>query len=58
MSNGLKSGRVAHIFFVHLWDRIVTKQSYFRFFLTAVRFIPLSVFNFSKMINLGLVTFS
>jgi hypothetical protein len=36
----------------------VTVQSRFHCFLTAVRFIPVSVFNFSKMITLGLVTFS
>jgi hypothetical protein len=34
------------------------EQSHFYCFLTAVYFIPLSVFNFSKMIILGLVTFS
>jgi hypothetical protein len=36
----------------------VTKQSRFHCFLTVVRYIPISVFNFSKMITLGLVTFS
>jgi hypothetical protein len=41
-----------------LRDRIVTKQSHFHCFLTAVRFIPVSVFNFFKMITLGLVMFS
>jgi hypothetical protein len=49
---------VAHIFGVQLWDRIVTEQSCFHCFLTAVHFITVSVFNFSKMITLGLVTFS
>jgi hypothetical protein len=36
----------------------VTEQSHFLCFLTAVRFILVSVFNFSKMITLGLVMFS
>jgi hypothetical protein len=36
----------------------VTEQSCFHYFLTIVHFIPVSVFNFSKMITLGLVTFS
>jgi hypothetical protein len=36
----------------------VTEQSHFHCFLTAVRFILVSVFNFSKMITLGLVMFS
>jgi hypothetical protein len=36
----------------------VTEQSHLHYFLIAVRFIPVSVFNFSKMITLGLVTFS
>jgi hypothetical protein len=36
----------------------VTKQSRFHCFLTAICFIPVSVFNFSKVITLGLVTFS
>jgi hypothetical protein len=31
---------------VQLWDGIVTKQSRFYYFLTAVRLIPVSVFNF------------
>jgi hypothetical protein len=47
-----------HIFGVQLRDRIVNKQSRFLCFLTAVRFIPVSVFNFSEMITLGLVMFS
>jgi hypothetical protein len=34
------------------------EQSHFCYFLTAVRFIPVSVFNFSEMITLGLVMFS
>jgi hypothetical protein len=46
------------MFGVQLWDRIVTGQSCFHCFLTVVHFIPVSVFNFSKMITLGLVTFS
>jgi hypothetical protein len=41
-----------------MWDRIVTKQSRIHCFLTAVRFIPVSVFNFCTMITLGLVMFS
>jgi hypothetical protein len=45
-------------FWCQLQDRIVTKQSRFHCLLTAIRFIPISVFNFSKMITLGLVTFS
>jgi hypothetical protein len=36
----------------------VTKQSRFHCSLTDVRFIPISIFNFSKMITLGLVMFS
>jgi hypothetical protein len=36
----------------------VIEQSRFHCFFTAIRFIPVSVFNFSKMITLGLVTFS
>jgi hypothetical protein len=32
--------------------------SQFRFFLTAICFVPISVFNFSKMITFGLVMFS
>jgi hypothetical protein len=36
----------------------VTEQSRFHCFLTAVHFIPVSVFNFFEMITLGLVTFS
>jgi hypothetical protein len=36
----------------------VTEQSRFHCFLTAVRFIPVSVFNFFEMITLRLVTFS
>jgi hypothetical protein len=36
----------------------VTKQFHFHCFLTVVRFILVSIFNFSKMITLGLVTFS
>jgi hypothetical protein len=36
----------------------VTEQSRSHYFLTVVRFIPVFVFNFSKMITLGLVTFS
>jgi hypothetical protein len=58
MSNVWKAGRVTHIFGVQLRDRTVTEQSCFHCFLTAVRFIPVSVFNFYKMITLGLVTFS
>jgi hypothetical protein len=58
MSNGYKAERVVHIFGVQLQDRIVTEPSHFRCFLTAVRFVPISVFNFSEMITLGLVTFS
>jgi hypothetical protein len=58
MGNGWKHGRVVHIFGVQLQDRIVTKQFRFHCFLTAVRFIPVSVFNFSKMVTLGLVMFS
>jgi hypothetical protein len=58
MSNRYKSERVAHVFGVQLWDRIVTKQSHFHCFLIAVRFIPVSVFNFSKMITLGFAMFS
>jgi hypothetical protein len=46
------------MFGVQLWDRIVAKQSCFCCFLIIVRFILVSVFNFSKMITLGLVTFS
>jgi hypothetical protein len=46
------------MFGVQLWDRTVTKQSRFHCFLTAVHFIPVSVFNFSEMITLGLVMFS
>jgi hypothetical protein len=36
----------------------MTELSRFRFFLTAARFIPVSVFNLSEMITLGLVMFS
>jgi hypothetical protein len=53
MSNGWKGGRVAHVFGVQLPDKIVAKQSCFHCFLTAVHLFPVSVFIFSKMINLG-----
>jgi hypothetical protein len=53
-----KLGGVAHIFGGQLRDRIVTKQSCFHFFHTVVRFIPVSVFNFSEMITSRLVMFS
>jgi hypothetical protein len=58
MSSREKAGRVAHIFGVQLPNRIVTEQFRFHCFLTAVRLIPVSVFNFSKVITLGLVMFS
>jgi hypothetical protein len=58
MSNGWKAGRVAHIFGIQLLDRFVTEPSCFHCFLTAVRFIPVDVFNFSEVVTLGLVTFS
>jgi hypothetical protein len=38
MSNGWKSGRVAHIFGLQLWGRIPTEQSQISLFITAVRF--------------------
>jgi hypothetical protein len=50
--------RVTHIFCVHLLDRIVFEQSRLHCFLTAVRFILVSVFNFYKLITLWLLTFS
>jgi hypothetical protein len=58
MSNRYKAGRVTHIFGVQLQDIIVTEHSRFHCFLIAIRFILISVFNFSKMITLGLVMFS
>jgi hypothetical protein len=58
MSNGWKAGRVAHVFGDKLCDRIIMELSDFCFFLTAICFVPISVFNFSKMITFGLVMFS
>jgi hypothetical protein len=63
MSNGNKAGRVFHVFGVHLQDRIITEQSHFRFFLTTVRFVPVSVFYFFRddyigVSNVFMVVFS
>jgi hypothetical protein len=46
MSNGEKAGRVAQVFGVQLWSKSLCEQFRFRFLLTVVRFIQISVFAF------------
>jgi DICT domain-containing protein len=48
MSNGWKYEIVSQVFSVQLRDRIWSEQSCFRFFVTAVRLIPDSIFTFSR----------
>jgi hypothetical protein len=53
MSNGEKYGRVAQVFGVQLRNKFLLEQFYFRFFLTTVCFIQISILLFF----MGLVTF-
>jgi hypothetical protein len=46
MTNGLKVGRVAQVFGVQLQNKFLWEQFCFRFLLTAVCFIQISVFAF------------
>jgi hypothetical protein len=53
MSNGEKASRVAQVFGVQLRNKFLSKQFHFRFLLTTVCFIQISVLLFF----MGLVTF-
>jgi hypothetical protein len=53
MSNRYKASRVFHVFGVHLQDRIIPEQSHFCFFLTAICFVPVSVFYFFREDYIG-----
>jgi hypothetical protein len=46
MSNGYKAGRVAQFFGIQLRNKFLWEQFRFRFLLTDVRFIQISVFAF------------